>query len=269
MQANSRSVTHIEQAQSEAAKSEAPLVESRSTQGFFKLSHAVFSEPLLQDLSGDCFRLFLWLSSRAWRFSKSNGEIRASVRFIEDQTGMSHATVSRALKTLKERNLLRLIETDFKRGNSWKVSSIALANGGHDDLPPQDERPQNKAPKGDSAPSSNRGTSHLKSSTKVPRNESNIRSIKNQKDITKDAIESVFLNFENKTESDDKTRKVAIERFESEMNDVERGQIVQCFAREAFPHGFFPPAAVVRNMAAIEWFLHAAGTTTSLAKKTV
>jgi DNA-binding transcriptional ArsR family regulator len=251
--------------QYESTKAQTELVESSSNQGFFKLSHAVFSEPLLQELSGDCFRLFLWLSSRAWRFSKSNGEVRASVRFIEDQTGMSHATVSRALKTLKERNLVRLAETDFKRGNTWKVSSIAFGNRNPDDLPPQDERPQSKAPKKDSARPSNRGASHLNSSTKVPQNERNIRSIKNEKDITKDQIGTVISSFENKTEPDDQFREEAIERFESEMNDLEKNEIVRRFTEKAFPHGFLPPTKVVRSMAAIEWLINSGNALTSAA----
>ncbi len=57
--------------QVEQPQVEEPQREIGTPQGFFKLSHGVFSEPLLKDLSGDCFRLFLWLSSRAWRFLSS------------------------------------------------------------------------------------------------------------------------------------------------------------------------------------------------------
>lgn len=98
--------------------------------GYFKLSHAIFSDRILRELPGDCFRLFLWMSSRAWRFPTSEGILRASVNFVTEQTGMSHATVSRALKALKETELVSLIKTDFKRGNVWKVFPIAY--GGQD-----------------------------------------------------------------------------------------------------------------------------------------
>lgn len=246
--------TQNEAPHNDVAQVEGALFEHTSNQGFFKLSHAVFSEPLLQQLSGDCFRLFLWLSSRAWRFAKSNGHVRASVRFIEDQTGMSHATVSRALKTLKDRNLVRLAETDFKRGNTWQVSSIAFGNRGPDGLPPQDERPQNKAPKSDLARPSNRGTSHLKIGTKVPQNVGNIRSYNNQKDIKKDPVGTIIPEFDTTPQVDSQLREEALECFELEVGESEKTRIIQTFTEEAFPSGFLPPLTVIHAMAAIAWF---------------
>jgi hypothetical protein len=62
---------------------------------FFRLSDRAFSSPLLQRISGDCFRLFLWMSARAWRYVKSEGTLRASIGFIEEGTAMSHATIVR------------------------------------------------------------------------------------------------------------------------------------------------------------------------------
>jgi hypothetical protein len=230
------------------------LFESRVNQGFFKLSHAVFSEPLLQELSGDCFRLFLWLSSRAWRFHKSNGQLRASVRFIEAQTRMSHATVSRALKTLKDKNLLRLVETDFKRGNIWQVSGIALGNRGPDDSPPQNEHPQFEGTQNYQASPSNREGSYRKSGTKVPRNEGNIRSIKNQKDLKKDPLILALTDkSENVSDFDREFQEDALHRFETELGDPLRNELIQRFVEKEFPHGFLPPARIVRKMAAMEW----------------
>lgn len=245
----------IEHAQEEAPHDQPPqneeangdLFEPRSNSGFFKLSHAVFAEPLLQQLSGDCFRLFLWLSSRAWRFSKSNGQVRASVRFIEEQTGMSHATVSRALKTLKEKGLIRLVEVDFKRGNIWQVSALALGSRGPEHTPPNGERPQSEVAQIENASHSKRGTSNLKTSTKLPQNERNIRSIKNQKDLKKDPVVAV-------EDCDLEEREQAFECFESEVSPTDKKILIQRFSEKEFPHGFLPPAAVIRAMTALSWY---------------
>lgn len=246
-----RGINPREATQNEHAQNEAP--ETRTNQGFFKLAHSVFSEPLLQELSGDCFRLFLWISSRAWRFSKSNGQVRASVRFIEEQTGMSHATVSRSLKTLKEKHLIRLVETDFKRGNIWQVSAIALGAKGPEDNPPRGERPRSEDAHSERGTASNREMSGLKTITKVPRNECNIRSINNKKDLKKEAG-MVSFAFGIEEPMAPELRESAIERFERELADSDKAMLIQKFVESEFPHGFLPPSSVIKNMAALDWF---------------
>ena len=113
-------------ARTEVPQNEVAQRESATPQGFFKLSHGVFGEPLLRDLSGDCFRLFLWLSSRAWRYPTSGGVVRASVGYIELHAGMSHATISRGLKTLKEKGLITALESRISP--LTKDSSMNLNN---------------------------------------------------------------------------------------------------------------------------------------------
>lgn len=93
-------------------------------EGYFKIPHGMFSDDVIRNLSGDCFRLFLWLHSRAWRFQDSNGVLRASISFIELCTGVGHAAVSRSLKTLKEASLVELVESNFKHGNLWRVKCL-------------------------------------------------------------------------------------------------------------------------------------------------
>src|SRR3712207_2482488 len=73
---------------------------SKESAGYFKLSHSVFQNPVLQTLPGDAFRLFLWMSSIAWRFKHSDGLIRASISYITQGTGISSASASRALVKL-------------------------------------------------------------------------------------------------------------------------------------------------------------------------
>ena len=149
------SLPQVSIAGSEDAPNEAPRFEAAQSGGslerfkaadggYFQLCHSVFRDPKLRDLPGDAFRLYLWLSSQGWRFRDSDGSLRASVSFITEATGMPHATVSRALKPLREVRLIELLETDFKRGNRWRVTPRAAWNisGGKG---PQREVPQTKS----------------------------------------------------------------------------------------------------------------------------
>ena len=148
-------------------------------QGYFKLAHSVFSNTKLRKLPGDGFRLFLWMSSRGWRYSTSQGYLRASVRYIAEKTGMSPATVSRGLKILRDVNLVKLCRTDFHDGNLWKVSSIAVGNHGIDPKPSKKKATHSEeAEKGQSGRSESESFS-IKLSEQLPQNAGNIRSIKN------------------------------------------------------------------------------------------
>ncbi len=118
--------------QKERPKSEVPLGQLKESdlpfeiEGYFKIPHAMFSNDIIRNLSGDCFRLYLWLHSRAWRFPDSDGVLRASISFIELCTGVGHAAVSRSLKTLKEVSLVELVESNFKYGNLWRVTNLGV-----------------------------------------------------------------------------------------------------------------------------------------------
>ncbi len=181
--------------ETEVAQIELPQIE-QSSKAFFRLSDRAFSFPQLQRLSGDCFRLFLWMSSRGWRFQTSDGTLRASVGFIEDHTAMSHATISRCLKTLREASLLELLETDYKRGNVWCISPIAFAGCDPENLPPRSEQPQNGGPRREAAAPSKRDRSHLNLRTKPPRNEGQIRSIKKPKNLSQEGTEALLDRIE-------------------------------------------------------------------------
>jgi hypothetical protein len=156
--------------------------------GYFKLAHTVFLEPSLRKVSGDCFRLFIWLSSRAWRYHDSQGIVRASVRFIEQQAGIPHATISRNLRTLREIGIVSLLETDYKHGNVWKVSPVAFGNRGPDIKPPRFEHPQGERSKSAEA-TSKRATSSLDLRTELPQDECNIRNSRTPRTLS--------LGFEN------------------------------------------------------------------------
>jgi hypothetical protein len=146
-------------------------------------------------MSGDCFRLFLWLSVRAWRYPNSPGVVRAAVSFIEEQTGMGHATVSRALKALKESGLVDLVETDFKLGNVWKVSNLAFSGKSPDPGPAgrgsKTEAPRNEVPRRESEGASKRGSISLKTSAEPPRNEEHLKNYENSKELSQEALASL------------------------------------------------------------------------------
>lgn len=194
--------TQREQTRSETSRNMPPLTErpqsevgtasEATSKGFFRLSDRTFSYPRLQQLSGDCFRLFLWMSSRGWRYQKSDGSLRASVGFIETHTAMSHATISRSLKTLRELSLIELLETDYKRGNVWSVSPVAFAGCEPEDLPPRAGRPRNEAPRKDTAATSKKERTSLNSRAKPPQNEEQFISIKKYKNLSQEDAEELF-----------------------------------------------------------------------------
>jgi hypothetical protein len=114
------------------------------------------------------------MSSHAWRYQDSDGTLRASIGFMVNGTGISHATVSRALGQLRERGMVELVQTDFKRGNIWKISNRAAYT-------PDSEGPQNQGPRDEGTSPSNRGSSALNSSEKPPQSEGEKRNSKNPK----------------------------------------------------------------------------------------
>lgn len=272
-----KDVTQIDPPQKEAAQKNAALIpqveqpqveepqrEIGTPQGFFKLSHGVFSEPLLKDLSGDCFRLFLWLSSRAWRFPSSGGVVRASVGYIELQAGMSHATISRGLKTLKEKGLISIVEVDFKIGNLWQVSSLACGNPSHDDKPPRDKAPQNEAARIVNGGTSRNGSQCLKMRSHPPQNEQDLRSFKNKKikEVVKGKMQVVILSPKEEGIDpvlDGQEPEKILMSFEAELPTAQQSMFITAFMEREYPHGFFPPRRVVKALAAMDWFRGARG----------
>ncbi len=244
-----------------STKVEAPQVEppQKEASGFFKLSHAVFWDSTLRELSGDSFRLFLWLSSRAWRFPTSDGTVRASVSFMESQAGMSHATISRSLKKLKETGLISVVEVDFKKGNLWKVSSVASSPSGTDPEGrlTQKKQPQYEAPHFQSQAASNRETTQLTLIQLPPQNEQDLRIYKKSKKIKKETPVVFFPTSEQEMKpilqcSADE----AVASFEAYLPNEKQSFFITRFMEREYPHGFFPPAKVIKKLVATEWYLN-------------
>lgn len=245
-------VTSHEPPQNKPAQFEAASREVAS-QGFFKLSHSVFAEPLLRELSGDCFRLFLWLSSRAWRYPTSGGQVRASVGYIEIHAGMSHATISRGLKTLKEKGLIAIVEVDFKNGNLWQVSAIACGHPNSDDKPPRGKAPQNEAAQLAEGGASKQGGHSLKTREWKPQIEQDLRSskkVKKFKEVAAVVVQLPELEVDGFSESGEDL----LQHFETELGGEERTKFVNDFMAREYPHGFLPPMRVVQSLAARDWF---------------
>ncbi len=239
--------------QNKPTQNEAAHREIASPQGFFKLSHGVFAEPLLRDLSGDCFRLFLWLSSRAWRYPTSGGVVRASVGYIELHAGMSHATISRGLKILKEKGLISALEVDFKNGNLWQVSALACGYPGSDDKPPRSKAPQNEAAQIVDSGASKTESHSLKTRSQAPQNEQDLRSFKKVKKL-KEVARPIISFPEPKNDEPAESCEEILRSFESDLGEDEQSKIVNDYMAREYPHGFFPPMRVVRSLAARDWF---------------
>ncbi|MBI4402646.1 MAG: hypothetical protein HY537_00705 [Deltaproteobacteria bacterium] len=259
---------HLELSQSEGAASRVPQIEISQNKeaselpvmltkpaGFFKLAHSVFSEPCLRELSGDCFRLFLWLSAKAWRYPNSQGIVRASIHHMEIQTAMGHATISRALKALKEARLVELVATDFKKGNVWKISPIATGpevpeGGGLKNKEPQIEQAS------PNLASSHRAQSSLGLRGKLPQNEHHFKGNKNLINKIKKASGCAIEppNYRQSSVAHE-LKERAIAKFEEEISSQEREGWVTKFIEREFPHGFLPPRKVIFSMAAYDWFI--------------
>lgn len=235
-----------------------PAQNERGARGFFRLSERAFSHPKLQQLSGDCFRLFLWMSARGWRYQNSDGTLRASVSFIETHTGMSHATISRGLKSLKELSLLELRQVDYKRGNIWRVSAIAFGGATEDPNPPKRKQKHREA--GSTLGASEGGAGNLKSSPRPPQNEQHIKNIKINKTTTtsQSSIPRRVKDTANKSDLNqtpaEAPKELAVKKFESELPAEVQTSLISSYAGEHFCWGFSPSPRLVLELTALRWF---------------
>ena len=228
--------------------------DKESGSAFFRLSHRAFSDPKLQGMSGDCFRLFLWMASKAWRYPNSDGKVRAAIRFIEEGTGMSHANVSRCLKALKELELVRVVQTDFKQGNIWWVSPLACPNGGGGGKGlPKKEAPQFEAAQDRNGAASKRAGGYLKKSTEVPRFEGEIKKLRSIKKIKEAAVAHFKMQTDDEGDFSGNSEEI-ITAFEAAFADDEQSKLVTDFMAREYPHGFTPPMRVVRSLTARAWY---------------
>lgn len=190
-------VSQDERTQSELARNESPArggAEDQSPQtevarrgGFFRLSHSVFADAELRLLSGEAFRLFIWMSSQAWRFQDSNGSLRASASYMQMGSGIAHATISRALTQLKDARLVELDRVDYKRGNIWRVCKRAVYLS-------ENEAAQKEVPQGEEDVAPKREATHLNLRHEAAQNEAEERSINKYQE---DSLSSLPENLRN------------------------------------------------------------------------
>ena len=186
----------IEHAKFEYAKIEnTQIEETESYKGFFMLAHSVFENELVRALSGDAFRIFVWMSAIAWRFKNSKGEFRASVDYVSMKCGCSRSTATRGLQDLKSKNLIVCIEQNFKKGNLWRVSRLADGRS----LDTESEPAQNQSSQNEGGAGSNSACSLVKSTIEPAQNEhhlisSNKPNNQNNSLSTQDALDKYLLN---------------------------------------------------------------------------
>jgi hypothetical protein len=161
-----------ERTQVEVPQTEAPRFET--PQGYFMLAHSVFMNPVLRELTGDAFRVFIWMSAQAYRFKTSDGTLRASIGYINAGTGVSQATVSRILDALVKKKLVERVEVHSHKGNLWRVSPVAVGS-------PKREGPRDEGTQGDGGGASNEGSSSLNSREEAPQSEGQLNNSKHFK----------------------------------------------------------------------------------------
>jgi DNA-binding transcriptional ArsR family regulator len=170
--------------QSEGAQNEVPQKKESqkegATAGYFIMAHAVFHDPTVRTLSGDGFRVFLWMSCQAWRFRNSIGQVQAAVSWIARETGVSEAAVSRILRLLTDRGLIKRVRVDYQIGNLWEVIDLAKWRAGDGEEPkqrPQNEVPRIEVPQNQGPAPSKRSSRTIKMREQHPQNEGDIINI--------------------------------------------------------------------------------------------
>ena len=201
------------------------------------LTHAVFSDPTLKDLSGDSFRLFIWMSAQAWKYCDSIGLVRASISYISNGTGLSDACVSRSLKGLQKVELVSLYEKNFKLGNLWKISEKASWRKTAGFEKPHVERAQKEI-----EVTSDQLAWSRKVSRKLTQKEGQLISLKNSKKNTKRNTPTEFFTGHPAEDRDEYERKVEAfgKAFEGEKN---RRDAVQRYVGNASTFKSFGPVA--------------------------
>jgi hypothetical protein len=194
------------------------------------------------------------MASKAWRYPNSDGRVRAAIRFIEEGTGMSHANVSRCLKTLKDLELVRVVQTDFKQGNIWWVSPLACPNGGGGGKGlPKKEVPQFEAAQDRNGAASKRAGSPLKKSTEVPRFEGEIKKLRSIKKLKEAQTVSNFIPCEPESPTDAEI-ETAVQSFELSESVEGQANVVSEYVARELSHGYLPPASILHRLVALDWY---------------
>jgi len=210
---------------------------TKKMKGYFRVSHTLFEDQAIQKLSGECFRVFLWMSSKAWRFQGSQGMLRASVSKISSETGVGKSTISRALSDLKKEKLIRLAKVDSKWGNLWWVESVFRTDQFEG---AQIEEPQKR---GEAPPF--RDLCSLKMGEEVPRNEEHLKNLRKEKE----------KNSFKEEEDDEIDLRKARKEFESAFPNEREGEAkIQEWVEREFPGEFKPPRVVMESIVMREWY---------------
>lgn len=209
-----------------------PQIEDAQDQGFFRLSHSVFTHPALIPLPGDAFRVYLWMASQAWRYPDSDGTMRAAVTYVVNGTGVSKATVSRCFAILKKASLIKPIEINYAIGNVWKVSDIALAKPTKSKKKlPHFEHPQIEVPQNEDGAASKRGSSRLNLRQQLPQNEVEVRSTikqENNNSLSANIESSIDAYFRNLNPA--KKRESERSFYKSLQRDYSDAEIAKALA---------------------------------------
>lgn len=241
--------------QNEVPKNEVPQKERASTGGFFPLTHGVFRDPRLRKLSGDGFRVFLWLSSQAWLFPDSTGQLQAAVSWISEETAVSEASVSRILRVLQAEKLLRRVQVDYQNGNIWYVEDLLRVpfwleasrstTTRKENHLPHFEGSQTKAPQFNRTAPSKQQSSTIKTRDQLPQNEGEINKIRIQE--KKNSLSCEFTDerlvcyFEElKPAEKRESERSHFEKLQQDYSEQEMGDALNFLERKGIPESGTP-----------------------------
>lgn len=202
------------------------------SKGYFRVDHQIFEDSRMKSLSGECFRVFLWMSSRAWRFPASRGFLRASVSYIHVHTGVSEATINRSLSDLKVKNLIELLSVDYKLGNQWWISPVFKSA--------QIEKSHFEAPQNNRASPSKGQKYRLIMDNQASPFEVDLININKEKN-----------NDENDEWDIEFIRKCFAEKY---PDPIEQQEQLKLLVDARFQGIFKPPQTVMENLVLMSWF---------------
>ena len=168
---------------------------------------------------------------------------------------MSHANVSRCLKALKELDLVRLVHTDFKRGNVWWISPLACPSGGGSGgrSLPKKEVPQFEAAQDNREAASKSGRSSHKTRAEAPRFEAQFKKLRNQKNL-KEARSVLIDSISEVPAPSNADFDHAVRVFETAESSIGQQNATKEFITRELAHGYLPPNGVLHRLVAYDWY---------------
>lgn len=101
--------------------------------GALALPKALMAHPDFRELSSSALKVLMAL---CYQYNgRNNGDLSATHSMMQDWGGMAEATLSRALKELRERNLITKTRTNYKGRDGARCALYAITWAAIDECP--------------------------------------------------------------------------------------------------------------------------------------